>query len=149
MLTVFFTLQGLTQRDATLLVQFDSDGDGTSDRQRLVDLRDYGAGPGRDVTLPTLTLGRNAVVSGKVLRGDVTTGSGHRQTTVFVPQGPFSVQSGDDGSFVLDQMPEGTVTLAFFRGGYRPTAETKGAICASLFATPGPTPAGLTPVSYP
>ena len=56
---------------------------------------------------------------GKVLRSDVSTVSGHAGTLAFVPEGPFTALSSDDGSYVFDEMPEGVLRIAFFRGELR------------------------------
>lgn len=114
----YFRLENLVTQGGTLLIQFDVDGDGAPDRQRRLDLAAYGAGFGKDVSLGTVLLGRNATVVGVARRGDLAgQATGHAGTSVFVPEGPFATQTADDGSFLLEAMPEGPLTLAFFRPG--------------------------------
>jgi hypothetical protein len=104
-----------------LLVQVDLDADGTPDRQKLVDLTATGARPGRDVDLGDVVVVENARIRGRVLRADVpSTTSGHAGIVVFVPEGPFTALSGDDGSYVFENLPEGRITLTFFKDGYDP-----------------------------
>src|SRR5207253_1878713 len=65
-------------------------------------------------------LSQNATLHGKVLRSDIATANGHAGTLVFVPVGPYQTSTGDDGTFQLNDLPEGTLSLAFFRPGYEP-----------------------------
>lgn len=114
-----FVLGGITEADGFLLVRFDENGDGQADRQKRLSLQGL-AKPGRDVELGVLMLGKNATVSGQVLRGDLGSAkSGHGGTTVFVPEGPALTLTADDGSFTLGALPEGPVAVSFFRAGYR------------------------------
>ncbi|MFN2548023.1 MAG: fibrinogen-like YCDxxxxGGGW domain-containing protein [Myxococcales bacterium] len=118
-----FTLTPILTATGTLLIQFDRQADGTFARQRFVQLEDLGAGPGRDVGAGDVMLRENATVRGRVLRGDHTAeASGHKGTTIFVPEGPFTAYTGDDGSWILADVPEGALTLAFFRDGYAPAS---------------------------
>lgn len=121
----YFRLENLVTQGGTLLIQFDVDRDGAPDRQRRLDLAGYGAGFGKDVSLGTVLLGRNSTVAGIARRGDAADQpTGHAGTSVFVPEGPFATQTADDGSFLLEAMPEGPLTLAFFRPGYESTVQS-------------------------
>jgi hypothetical protein len=108
----------VSSRGGTVLITLDLDGDGRPDRQKTLDLLELGARPGRDVTLGEVTLGLNASLSGRVLRGDVPGPGGHGGTTVLVPEGPSATTTADDGSFLLAELPEGALTVAFLRDGY-------------------------------
>lgn len=108
--------------DGDLLVQADLDGNGTPDRQTLLSLAALGARPGRDLALGDVVVVENARVRGRVLRADVPGASGHAGTVVFVAQGPFTTLTGDDGSYVFENLPEGRISLTFFRDGYDPQA---------------------------
>lgn len=115
------TLSGLTQRQGRVLVGLDVDDDGTDDRTRIITLEAVGAGLGKDVNLGTLVLGRNATVTGVVKRGDRRDlNSGHGGISVFLPQLPQFTSTGDDGTFVLPGVPEGSLVLNAFAPGYRP-----------------------------
>src|SRR4051812_47117796 len=46
-----FVLEPITHADGTILIQFDSDDDGTFDRQRLLAFAEISAAPGRDVSI--------------------------------------------------------------------------------------------------
>ncbi|MCU0695762.1 MAG: carboxypeptidase regulatory-like domain-containing protein [Myxococcaceae bacterium] len=123
--TAFFSLSPVDTNAGAVLIRFDSDGDGTADKQRLLDLEPLKTGRGKRVNAGQLVLGSNATVRGKVLRGDlVEVASGHGGTAVFVPEGPFFALSGDDGSFVFENLPEGRITLAAFREGYAASSES-------------------------
>jgi hypothetical protein len=117
-----FVLEGVTRSTGELLLQHDVDGDGHFERQRLVRVDGYRPGFNRHVQLGDVFLEENATVRGRVLRGDVTTLSGHAGSLVFIPEGPFTATTSDDGRFVIEDMPPGTARLAFFRNGY----ESKG-----------------------
>jgi hypothetical protein len=115
----FFSLSPIAVETGALLIRLDLNNDGVADRQKLIRLEDIKAGPGRNVALGQIVLGINGVVQGSALRQDFSQAtSGHAGTTVFVPEGPFTTYSGDNGGFSLDKLPEGQVTLAFFRTGY-------------------------------
>ncbi len=117
-----FTLSGLTESTGSLRLYADVDGDGSIDRQRVMLLQSIGAGPGRDVALGEIVLGRNARLSGRVLRGDLTQDAFHLGTTVFVTGMEYSTFSADNGGYVLDALPEGPLQVAFVRNGYLPEA---------------------------
>lgn len=114
-----FSLTGITTRVGRVLFRFDGDADGAFEKQKLMTLQALEAGPGRNISLGDVLLGDNARLEGKVLRGDVAATRGHAGTLAFIPEGPFSALSADDGSFAFDQLPEGSVALSFFRVGYR------------------------------
>ncbi len=115
----FFTLTPIAVETGALLIRLDLNNDGVADRQKLIRLEEIHAGPGKNVALGQIVLGINGVVQGTVLRQDLGDApSGHAGTTVFVPEGPFTTYAGDNGGFSLDKLPEGQVTLAFFRNGY-------------------------------
>ncbi len=113
-----FLIGGITEKSGQALITFDSDHDGTVDRQKVIDFEAVKAGPGRDVELGEVSLGRNAAVSGKVLLGDHPGSSGHSGTTVFVASTAFLTTTGDDGSFLLEGLAEGVVELSIYRPGY-------------------------------
>jgi hypothetical protein len=116
-----FDVEGLASTGGTLIFQFDSDGDGTFDRQRTVSLEAVGAGPGRNINLGDVVVGESAHVHGLVLRGDLRgISGGHLGTQVFVPQTPFVTYSAADGRYQLDGIPAGPVSLGYFRPGYLP-----------------------------
>ncbi|MBX7117088.1 MAG: hypothetical protein K1X64_22405 [Myxococcaceae bacterium] len=115
----FFTLTPIAVETGALLIRLDLNNDGVADRQKLIRLEEIHAGPGKNVALGQIVLGINGVVQGTVLRQDLGNATtGHAGTTVFIPEGPFTTYSGDNGGFSLDKLPEGQVTLAFFRNGY-------------------------------
>jgi hypothetical protein len=114
-----FTLEPIATRTGAALFRFDADGDGAAEFQKLLRLEEVNAGPGRTVNVGTLLLGGNATIRGQVLRrAAVTASGGHAGTTVFIPEGPFSASTGDNGSFVMENLPEGKLTLSFFRPGF-------------------------------
>lgn len=115
-----FDLRGVRVGTGLLLFAFDIEGDGTIDRQRAVELSAIGAGVGREVALGEVVLSRNATVAGRVLRGDNPLATGHAGTAVFVPGAPFATATADTGDFVLENLPDGPLQLAFFRAGYAP-----------------------------
>jgi len=117
-----FIVEGVTRSDGLLLVQADLSNppDGVPDRQTLLDLAALKAGPGRDAVVGDVVVVENARVRGRALRQNVPGTSGHAGTMVFVPQGPFITQTADDGSYQLANLPEGRITLTFFRDGYEP-----------------------------
>jgi sugar lactone lactonase YvrE len=114
-----FFLSGLTATQGTLLVRWDSTGTGTADRQRAIDLATVGVGPGRQISLGEIAVVENARVHGVALRGDVGAGGGHGGTVVFVPEGPFTTYTNDDGTFTMRDLPAGALRVEFFRAGYR------------------------------
>jgi hypothetical protein len=132
--TAFFSLSPVDTSSGSVLIQFDSDGDGRPDKQRLLDLEPLRTGRGNRVNAGQLILGSNSTVRGKALRGDfVDATSGHGGSAVFVPEGPFFTYTGDDGSFVFENLPEGRITIAAFRDGYGASSENIGLRAAEVF----------------
>lgn len=113
-----FTLSNVRTSTGLLLFTVDLDGDGSVDRQRALDLATIGAGPGKNVALGDVVLSQNATVAGRVLRADNPLPTGHGGIAVFVPGAPYATATADTGDFVLENLPEGTVRLAFFLQGY-------------------------------
>ncbi len=114
-----FRLEPISSTRGEVLVTLDFDADGQPDRQRIINLATAGAGPGKAIALGQVTLGLNASIAGNVLRDDLGTATGgHRGTTVLVPEGPYATTCADDGSFLLPDLPDGPVNIAFFRDGY-------------------------------
>lgn len=113
-----FGLDGVTRGTGRLLLTFDADGDGAVDRQKVLDLAAVGAGRGKTVALGEVSLGRNGSIVGRVLRDDVSGPTGHAGTAVFVAGLPLATASNDRGDFVLENLPEGPVTVSFYRAGY-------------------------------
>ncbi len=115
-----------------------------------------GAGVGRDVALGEVVVSRNATVAGRVLRGDNPLATGHGGTAVFVPGAPFATATADTGDFVLENLPDGPLQLAFYRAGYAPESrdltvrggEESRVAAASLTASPSvaTTPATVTAI---
>lgn len=113
-----FALTGINHSNGKILVRYT---EGARTRQKLISLAEIGAGPNRQVSLGDVLVAENASIRGKVLRSELAmVPSGHRDTVVFVPEGPFVAYSADDGSFSFDQLPEGSIELGFFRSGYQP-----------------------------
>lgn len=120
-----FFLTGLTAPASVLQFGFDVDGDGAPDLQRFVDLKVVHAGPGREVSLGEVLLGRNGVLTGQVLRGDRRAlPGGHGGIEVFIPETGFSTRTGDDGSFHLEALPPGPFVLAASATGYAPFSQS-------------------------
>jgi sugar lactone lactonase YvrE len=116
-----FLLEGLTQSTGTLLFRFDADGDGTIDRQRSIELSDIAAGPGRQIALGEVAVSENAAVHGRVLReGHVYETGGNSGSVIFVPAGPYTAHTNDDGSYSLGGLPEGHLRFSVFHQGYLP-----------------------------
>ncbi len=114
-----FRIEPIDRGEGTLLLAADTNGDGAVDRQKTLSLASIGAGRGKQISVGQVTLGLNAAISGKVLRGDLgAQPGGHGATTVLVPEGPFATATADDGSFLLGELADGPLTLAFFRDGY-------------------------------
>ncbi|MFO0595472.1 MAG: carboxypeptidase regulatory-like domain-containing protein [Myxococcaceae bacterium] len=113
-----FVLEGVTRETGELLVQFDGNGDGRFERQRVVRIDGYKPGFGKQVQVGDVALDENALIRGRVLLSNVQTTSGHGGSVVFVPEGPFTTTTADDGRFQLENMPAGTLRLAFFHAGY-------------------------------
>jgi hypothetical protein len=114
-----FFLSGITATQGTLLVRWASTGAGAADMQRAIDLATVGVGPGRQVSLGEIPVVENARVHGVALRGDVGASGGHGGTVVFVPEGPFTTYSNDDGTFTMRDLPAGSLRVEFFRAGYK------------------------------
>jgi hypothetical protein len=115
-----FTLDGLVPTTGVLLLRFDLDGDGTFRRQRLVHLDRFDLRPNRVNMLPDVSLTELGAVTGTVLRGDVLpSADGHAGIAVFVPAGPWTTFTTDEGRFLLDGLPEGGVEVAFFAVGLK------------------------------
>jgi hypothetical protein len=110
-----FVLSGITQSTGTLLLEFEADG---VKRQRALRLQDIGAKVGRDITLGEVVLSRNAAIRGRISLSDQTGNTGLGGVTAFVPAGPWSALTADDGSYVVESLPEGALQVAFFRTGY-------------------------------
>ncbi|MBL8956822.1 MAG: carboxypeptidase regulatory-like domain-containing protein [Myxococcaceae bacterium] len=112
-----FAHDGLEQASGKLLFRY---VEGTRVRQKLLSLENLGAGPNKQVSTGDVLVAENATVRGRVVREETKDlRSGHRSTVVFVPEGPYLTYSADDGSFELDQLPEGEIELGFFRAGYQ------------------------------
>ncbi len=117
--TGFVLISPITTDTGALLFRFDADKDGVPEFQRVIRLEEIGARPGRDIVLGNVVLGGTATVRGSVLGRDrAGQTQGHGGTTVFVPEGPYLGYSGDNGGFSLEGLPEGRLTLTFFREGY-------------------------------
>jgi hypothetical protein len=148
-----FDLRDVRISSGLLLFEFDLERDGRIDRQRVLELTSIGAGLGRNVTLGEVVLARNATVSGRVLRGDNPLETGHGGTAVFVPGAPYATATADTGEFVLENLPQGPLQLAFFRDGYVPESrevttrggeETETALARLVAAPSGMGPALAT-----
>lgn len=114
-----FALKGFTFDTGTL--RFRGEVPGLGLRQKTITLESIGAGPGHDVQLGDVVIVESAIVRGRALRGDlVDSPTGHLNSVVFVPEGPFTTYTADDGSFVLDELPEGPLQITVFRTGYKP-----------------------------
>lgn len=115
-----FLLSGLVTNEGVVRFTFDADADGKTDRQKLLSLAAVGAGPGRDVSLGEVLLGRNARLVGRALRADIPGDAFHLGTDVFVTGMEFSTFTADNGAYALDGLPEGPLQVSFFRENYRP-----------------------------
>lgn len=114
-------LAAISTRRGRLIFELDVDGDGSVDRSRTLSLEDVGAGFGKDVNVGQLVLGRSASIVGSARRADVRTpNTGHGGIAVFLPQLPALTFTGDDGSYVLAGVPEGTLVVTALATGYRP-----------------------------
>ncbi|MBX7113532.1 MAG: hypothetical protein K1X64_04290 [Myxococcaceae bacterium] len=110
-----FLLTGIAASAGVVLVEHEHHG---VKRQRTLRLQDVGAGRGRDISLGQVVLSRNAVVHGRVTLEGQPNATGLNGTTVFVPGGPWSALTADDGSYTLDALPEGALQISFFHAGY-------------------------------
>jgi hypothetical protein len=115
-----FVVEAVTRTSGDLLLQVDADRDGVFERQRLVRLDGYHPGAGRQVSLGDVVLEENATLRGRVRRADARTEGGQGGSVAFVPEGPFTATTADDGRFVLENMPPGSTRIAFLRAGYQP-----------------------------
>ncbi|RMG11494.1 MAG: hypothetical protein D6729_17920, partial [Deltaproteobacteria bacterium] len=87
--------------------------------QRLVPLPETASAVQAAIDLGEVALLENAVVSGRVLRDDAASASrGHGGISVYVPEAPFHTFTGDDGTFRLDAIPPGTITVEVYTPGY-------------------------------
>lgn len=116
--TAFFSLTPVDSSSSPLLIRFDADGDGRQERQRVIDLAPLKAGRGKTISLGQVTVGNTAFVRGVIRRADVSGRSGHAGTAIVIPETPYFTYTGDDGSFLFDNLPEGPLRLASFREGY-------------------------------
>ncbi|MBM4783249.1 MAG: carboxypeptidase regulatory-like domain-containing protein, partial [Archangiaceae bacterium] len=114
-----FLLSGITKQAGKVLLRADVDRNGTFEKQRLLSLEALQAGPGKSLSLGDVLLSDNARLEGRVLRGDAPGARGHAGSLAFVPEGPFSALTADDGTFVFNELPEGAATISVFRAGYR------------------------------
>ncbi len=114
-----FTLNGITQTSGGVLFRYGETDAGSYTLQKLIDLADIGAGPGRLVNIGDVLLAEPASLHGRALRGDVVDERGGQAgTLIFVPEGPFTTYTADDGTFALEELPEGTFEISAFRAGY-------------------------------
>ncbi|GMU61883.1 MAG: hypothetical protein AMXMBFR34_36460 [Myxococcaceae bacterium] len=114
-----FRLDGVVTSEGTLHLSADVPGIGP--RERVLDLATLGAGFGRQVELGDVALVENAVVLGRGLREDFGgSPTGHLNSLVFVPEGPYTAFTADDGTYVFEHLPEGHYNLAIYRDGYQP-----------------------------
>lgn len=117
--TGYFRIDGVVRESKQVLFRADLDGDGNPDRSKLLTLDAARVGLGKNVSLGDVVLVENATVTGQVLLEDVTTPTGHAGTLIFLPEGPYTATTSDDGRFIFSDLPEGTISVAFFRAGYR------------------------------
>jgi hypothetical protein len=116
-----FSVTGLLADETKVLFRADLDGDGHVDRQKLLALGALSAGRSRDVSLGDVVLSENAGLRGKLLLGDAASPlTGHAGSLVFVAMAPWVTTTSDDGTFSLSELPEGSLSVAFFREGYEP-----------------------------
>ncbi len=122
--TAAFNLTPVDTAEGTVLIRFDSDGDGRADKEKLLRLEGLGTGRGKTVSLGQVVIGSTGAIRGKALRADLSGPTGHGGTSIFIPEGPYFGFTGDDGSFLLENLPEGQLTVALFRVGYLALAES-------------------------
>ncbi|MFO0583397.1 MAG: carboxypeptidase regulatory-like domain-containing protein [Anaeromyxobacter sp.] len=106
-------------KNPPLLLQYDPGGTGIPSKQKLVDLGAFSPKAGLQLSLGDVAVSENAKLRGRFLRGDNAASGGHAGTVVYVPQGPFTTFTADDGSFELTNLPEGTISVAAFRTGFQ------------------------------
>jgi len=125
-----FKLTDVLQTEGQLLFRFTVPGTGGKVRQKLLQLSDYKTLASEGVDVGDVVVAENASLHGRARLIDAPSSRGHAGITVFVPEGPLTTYTGDDGTWALDELPEGTVQLAFFQSGYSPVAfdavETRG-----------------------
>lgn len=121
--TATFSLTPVDSSTSPLLIRFDADGDGLQERQRVIDLAPLAAGRGKTITLGQVTVGNNGFVRGTIRRADVSGRTGHAGTAIVIPETPYFTYTGDDGSFLFDDLPQGLLRLATFREGYSSVSE--------------------------
>ncbi len=122
--TAAFNLTPVDTAEGTVLIRFDSDGDGRADKEKLLRLEGLGTGRGKTVSLGQVVIGSTGAIRGKALRADLSGPTGHGGMSIFIPEGPYFGFTGDDGSFLLENLPEGQLTVALFRVGYQALAES-------------------------
>ena len=110
-----FLIEGISRDNGILLLELEINA---VSRRRVLRLEDIGAGTGRDISLGQVVLARNASVRGRIVLDDVVGASGLGGVTAFVPGGPWSAMTGDDGSYTIEALPEGALQVAFFKAGY-------------------------------
>jgi hypothetical protein len=113
-------LDGITTSSGQVLASFDADGDGTAELSRSFSLEAVGAGFGKTAFLGTVVLGRRATLQGKVRRGPTPSNTGNTGIQVFVSGTGLVTWTADDGSFVLDGIPAGQVSVTFFTSSFVP-----------------------------
>ncbi len=116
-------LEGIRQGTGQLSLTATSPGS-TDTFARVFDVALSGVGPGHDVSLGIVALGRRARLVGTVRRADVDGNSGHSGIQVFIPRSPLITTTADDGYFVLSGVPEGRQTLTAFAPGYAPVSSS-------------------------
>lgn len=115
-----FALTGVAATKGSLLLRF-APADGPV-RQRMLSLATLGAGPNRTVALGEVVLSQNGAVQGRVSLEGASPNQGLGGTVVFVPGARWSTYTADDGSYLLEGLPEGAFQLAFFHRGYAQAA---------------------------
>ncbi len=114
----YFSLNGIVATDGVLFIRFDEPG---KSRRKQYAFSRIGAGPNRTVALGDVVLGESATVRGRAILADKKNSkSGHGGTQVFVPLAPYFGFTGDDGTFLMQGLPEGDVEVALYRTGYAP-----------------------------
>lgn len=115
-----FVIEGITSSEGALLIRFDSDRDGTAERQRVISLAELGAGRGRTVSAGELSLNQSASVTGTITFVDAMPAADVSGSTAFVPGLPLATLTDTAGDFVLEGVSEGPTQLAAVRTGYEP-----------------------------
>lgn len=118
-----FVLRNVLSSEGSALVEFDADGNATTDLSRLISLRAVGAGFGKDINLGQLILGRPASIVGTVRRGGLDGGAlNHGEIVVFTPGLAARTLTAPDGRYTLDGVPQGATAVAFWAQGYVPVS---------------------------